>query len=193
MLSLCDYSGAWSAPYRDAGYDVVQVDLKHGMDARLWPSPASDMPRLPRDFADIRTWGAVRGILAAPVCTAFAGSGARWPRSDAEMLEALSLVDACFRLAWVLEPVWFVLENPVGKLNRWLGDPVMTFQPSDYGDPYTKRTCLWGRFKPPVKRAVEPVDGSKMWARYGGKSERTKEMRSTTPPGFAKAFMEANP
>lgn len=27
----------------------------------------------------------------------------------------------------------------------------------------------------------------------GGKSERTKTLRSMTPPGFARAFMEANP
>ena len=27
ILSLCDYSGAWSQPYADAGYDVVRVVL----------------------------------------------------------------------------------------------------------------------------------------------------------------------
>lgn len=32
ILSLFDYSGSWSKPYRDAGYDVVQVDLKLGDD-----------------------------------------------------------------------------------------------------------------------------------------------------------------
>lgn len=36
ILSLCDYSGAWSKPYADAGYEVVQVDLQHGSnDVRL--------------------------------------------------------------------------------------------------------------------------------------------------------------
>lgn len=30
ILSLCDYSGSWSQPYRDAGYEVIQVDLQWG-------------------------------------------------------------------------------------------------------------------------------------------------------------------
>lgn len=28
ILSLCDYSGNWSDPYSQAGYEVEQVDLK---------------------------------------------------------------------------------------------------------------------------------------------------------------------
>jgi hypothetical protein len=31
-----------------------------------------------------------------------------------------------------------------------------------------------------------------MWRCYGGKSERTKTARSTTPMGFARAFFEVN-
>lgn len=193
ILSLCDYSGAWSEPYREAGYNVMRIDLKHGDDARLWPSRPSGTPRLPREFADIASIGRVHGMMAAPVCTAFAGCGARWPRTDDEIREGLALVDACVRLAWVLNPEWFALENTVGKLAKWLGPPAMTFQPSDYGDPYTKRPCLWGWFTKPAMTPVEPVEGSKMWRNYGGRSERTKTLRSTTPPGFARAFFTANP
>lgn len=87
---------------------------------------------------------------------------------------------------------WCNMENPVGRLVRWIGKPVMIFNPCDYGDPYTKKTCLWGRFNVPVANPVEPVEGSKMWARYGGKSEATKAARSETPMGFARAFFEAN-
>ena len=36
IISLCDFSGNWSKPYRDAGYNVVQVDLKHGNDVRMF-------------------------------------------------------------------------------------------------------------------------------------------------------------
>jgi hypothetical protein len=39
ILSLCDYTGEWSKPYRDNGYDVVQVDLAHGQDVRLLELP----------------------------------------------------------------------------------------------------------------------------------------------------------
>ena len=89
-----------------------------------------------------------------------------------------------------------MLENPVGRLRRWLGPPTLMFNPCDYGDPYTKKTLLWGKFFPPKQTKVAPVkvcaQGS--WVqKLGGSSERTKELRSMTPPGFAKAFFDANP
>lgn len=187
ILSLCDHSGVWCGPYRDAGYNVVQVDLKRGQDVRLLEYP-----------------GRVHGILAAPPCTAFAGSGAQWwPAKDADgrTLDGLALVDACLRLVAVCRPQWWALENPVGRLRRWIGPPRMMFNPCDYGDAYTKKTCLWGEFNADLRRTpVEPVmierggkRGSWMWANLGGKSERTKELRSATPAGFARAFFEGNP
>jgi hypothetical protein len=181
ILSLCDYSGVWSDPYRDAGYMVTQIDLKHGQDVRLLEYP-----------------GQVYGILAAPPCTMFAASGARWERTPEQMKEALALVDACLRFVAICKPKFWALENPVGKLSKYLGKPRMYFQPCDYGDPYTKKTCLWGDFVPPLPlflgadMSVDPVEGSKLWKNYGGKSERTKEARSQTPKGFAQAFFMVN-
>jgi len=32
ILSLFDYSGNWPSPYKEAGYDVYQIDIKHGID-----------------------------------------------------------------------------------------------------------------------------------------------------------------
>ncbi len=180
ILSLFDYSGSWSKPYRDAGYDVKQIDIKHGQNVRLLTMP---------DYA-------IHGILAAPPCTGFAVSGARWwkEKGDEGLLEGLALVDAVFRIVLVTNPAWWVLENPVGRLKDYIGDPVMWFQPCDYGDPYTKKTGLWGSFNTdlPLNR-VDPAEGSKMHLQYGGKSERTKELRSLTPPRFAEAFFRANP
>jgi hypothetical protein len=86
------------------------------------------------------------------------------------------------------------LENPIGRLNRWLGKPVMYFNPCDYGDTYTKRTALWGEFNSDLPfNKVFPSEGSKLHLKYGGKSERTKMLRSITPDGFATAFFLANP
>ena len=182
ILSLCDHSGNWPKFYRETGYDVRSIDIKKGDDVRL-------LNHLNKP---------VYGILAAPPCTAFAGSGAQyWPKKDAsgETLEALALVDACLRAVAIYKPAFWALENPVGRLRRYLGPPTLIFNPCDYGDAYTKKTCLWGEFNAPAKNPVEPVrvcsQGS--WVqKLGGKSERTKELRSTTPLGFAKAFFEAN-
>jgi hypothetical protein len=49
---------------------------------------------------------------------------------------------------------------------------------------------LWGNFNIPEKNRVEPTEGSKLWRLPPG--ENRKELRSITPPGFAKAFFEAN-
>ena len=181
ILSLCDFSGAWSAPYTDAGYKVIRVDLKTGQDVRLLEYP-----------------GRVHGILAAPPCTHLAASGARWwkDKGDDALVEGVSLVDACLRFVAVCSPVWWALENPVGRLRTYLGPPRLIFNPCDYGDPYTKRTCLWGEFQIPYKTPVKPlrVCSQGSWVqKLGGKSERTKELRSITPPGFAREFFRTNP
>lgn len=181
ILSLCDITGNWSRPYEVAGYAVVRVDLKAGCDVRT-------LERM-----DAR----VHGILAAPPCDHFAVSGARWwaSKGDAAILDGLSIVDACLRAVAIYRPEWWALENPVGRLKRWLGPPAWSFDPCEFGDPYTKRTCLWGHFTPPVplfapqaRKVVEPVLGSMMHTVV-----RDKAKRSATPSGFAQAFFEANP
>lgn len=182
ILSLFDHSGVWSQPYRDAGYDVRQFDLKAGADVRL--IKYDDIPR------------PVHGILAAPPCTDFAVSGARWwaDKGEQSLLDALALVDATLRIIHLSQPTWWVIENPIGRLNDYLGAPAMYFDPYQYGDTYTKRTALWGVFNRKLRlNEVEPTEGSKMHTQYGGKSERTKAARSVTPAGFAMAFYLANP
>lgn len=67
----------------------------------------------------------------------------------------------------------------------------MTFDPCDYGDPYTKKTLLWGNFNRPAKQPVEPTMGS-LIIKLSPSPDRAR-MRSATPPGFARAFFEANP
>jgi len=175
ILSLCDYSGRWSDPYRRAGYQVMQIDLKHGKDVRLLKK--LDQP--------------VYGVLAAPVCTEFSAAGARhWAAKEASgnkgLLDGLALVDACLRIVAVHKPKFWVMENPVGRLKDWIGNHRHTFNPNEYAgwlgdsweeDAYTKRTCLWGEFKIPAKMEKPAIHGSKMWAKYGGKSERTKGLR----------------
>lgn len=185
ILSLCDYSGAWSEPYRKAGYDVRQIDIGlNNQDVRLlqWP-------------------GNVYGVLAAPPCTMFAISGNRWKRTDAELQEALSIVDACLRIVSVSSPVFWALENPVGTLKRYLGEPAFRFQPCDYGDPYTKLTCLWGHFNSPKpSQRVSPVSVKPGHHRIDAfikangfrLGKERQRLRSVTPSGFAQAFFDAN-
>jgi len=176
ILDLCSGSGAWSAPYAEAGYDVRRVEVADGTDVRL-----------------LTFLGRVHGILAAPPCTHLSSSGARWwaGKGTPALLEALSVADACLRLIVVCRPAWWCLENPVGRLCGYLGPPAEMFDPCDYGDPWRKKTCLWGSFTMPPKSPVEPVEKSPIhWA---SPSAGRTAFRSRTPDGFAKAFFAANP
>src|SRR3990167_7024082 len=184
ILDLCGGTGSWSKPYRDAGYDVRLITLP-GNDVREYVPPKN-----------------VYGILAAPPCTHFSGSGACWWKEkdkDGRTLTDLEIFTACLRIILLAKPKFWVLENPVGRLHRWFGKPKMYFNPCDFGDAYTKKTCLWGNFNEPKRTPVKPVFVTRGGKRYsqimtstGGKSEKTKMLRSIPPAGFAKAFFEVN-
>lgn len=181
ILDLCAGTGAWSEPYLEAGYDVRRVDLP--MDVRLMPVDRGVM---------------VHGILAAPPCTMFARVGARWIRTPEEIRDALSIVDACLRAVFVYRPVWWALENPIGKLARYLGPPAYKCDPCDFGDPWTKRIWVWGDFKAPMKCLVTlPVYPAHRPPRSRDRtsmlSGTARRERARTPAGFARAFFEANP
>lgn len=144
ILDLCGGTGSWSKPYRDAGYDVRVVTLPE-WDVRKYEPPSN-----------------IYGILAAPPCTHFSGSGALWwPEKDKDgrTLEDLEIATICLMIIAKSEPKFWALENPVGRLKRWFRKPDYYFNPCDFGDPYTKKTCLWGKFNLPEKNPVEPEFG----------------------------------
>ena len=196
ILDLCGGTGTWSEPYSKTGYDVRLIDIENGRDVRKF------------GFLD----EPIYGVLAAPPCTHLAGSGARWWKEKGEgaLLEALSVVDACLRIVAVHKPKWWALENPVGRLTRYLGPPRMYFDPWWFGDCWTKKTALWGEFNVPHLKPVEPIKDipkglhcqdiayskllthgkNPIW--YMPPSSERSKLRSITPHGFARAFFEAN-
>ena len=217
ILDLCGGTGSWGRPYKEAGYDYRLITLPE-QDVRYYHPPKR-----------------VYGILAAPPCTDFCISGVRWWKSkDREkgLMEALSIVAACLRIINRTKPHFWAMENPVGRLTRYIGKYKYTFQPYEYGDPWTKRTCIWGEHTPPVKCPVE-IDPDKQylsgspssamvykrllpswtggtpsgklgiadhpellpsdWIHRLPPSADRAALRSITPPGFARAFFEANP
>jgi hypothetical protein len=200
ILSLFDYTGNWSRPYALNGYEVIQQDIKLGHCIF-----EHTIPWLNQFRVDGMT---VHGILAACPCTEFASSGARWWESKKNkpahfegkepylenVLEEAEMMVACTLLAveW-MQPKWWVIENPVGRIQKIvpeIGDPLMSFQPCDFGDPYTKKTMLYGDFNTNLrKRPVDPILGSKMHKL----SSNNKAGRSETPMGFAWEFFRANP
>ena len=181
ILDLCGGTGAWSRPYAEAGYDVRVVD----------PIAGTGDVRLLR-FDPDRVW--VQGILCAPPCTMFCRMRmCRGEPTEAQFIDALSVVDACLRAVVLYRPRWWALENPQGYLGRWLGAPRLKFDPCDYGDPWTKNTWIWGDFVPPLFGRVKPV-GPLIHRKAGKRGvAKSDSENAVTPPGFARAFFEANP
>ncbi len=185
ILILFEQSGVFTRLYRDMGYNVIQIDMKlDGTDARLLK----------------RIEGNMYGILAFPPCTHLAASGARWwaSKGDSALVEALSCVDLVFRMVQIYKPAFWAMENPVGRLTSYIGSPVFSFHPCEFAgyadepseEAYTKKTCLWGVFNIPQYKSVAPKLGSKMH-RISPGPER-QNIRSLTPMGFARAFVQAN-
>ena len=206
ILDLCGGTGSWSKPYADNGYDVRIIDI-YEWGVKLAENVYAPIYNFPNGKnGDIRLLKKIKepvyGILAAPPCTHFAGSGARWWKEKGiePLKDGLSMVDAVFRIVFAHKPKFWVMENPVGRLVHYIGKPKMIFNPCDYGDPYTKKTCLWGEFNEPIKTPVEPkfitVGGKRMseihYKTFAMKPNDRARERSKTPLGFAKAFYEAN-
>lgn len=198
ILSLCDRTGNMVAPWAEAGFPCVCVDIQHPPGATLLA------PNVTAYGGDVLTWspGVERPgiVFAFPPCTHLAKSGARWFASKGlpPLIEALTLVERCRAIAEACGCPW-MLENPSGRLSTCWRKPDYSFDPCDFGgyldpagDAYTKLTCLWtgGGFVFPEKRRVDPVEGSKMHRVAPG--PRRADIRSETPKGFARAVFEAN-
>ena len=190
ILDLCGGTGAWSRPYQEAGYDVRLITLPD-YDVRTYEPPDN-----------------VYGILAAPVCTQFSLARTR-AKTERDFREGMILVKACLEIIWECRSrilyrkggalQFWALENPMGFLRQFLGKPAFTFDPSDFGDWYTKKTDIWGYFNPPIKQHrsfVDPLcktNSRKLPSISGITGSTQSARRAITPAGFANAFFKANP
>lgn len=197
VLSLCDHSGVAVKPWVEAGADCWCVDMQH-------PRGVTFKDGIHFVGADVHELHAyhrwmpqnVGFVMAWPDCTHLAYSGQRWRRDNGPTATALGFLlfgrcwDICRHYEREHGAAWMI-ENPDGVVCSWC-KPDFTFDPCDYGDPYTKRTNLWtgGGFVMPAATPVEAVLGSKMHLLAPGPDRRNE--RSLTPAGFAKAIFEAN-
>lgn len=194
IIDLCAGSGAWSKKYREKNYDVRLVTL---------PSKNVLTYKPPKN---------IYGILAAPPCTQFSYARTQAP-TPRNLQAGMKIVSACrkiieecyyaaYRAGKISSLKFWALENPYyGYLVKLLGKPAYTFQPCDFGDPYTKKTALWGFFNTPIQSPIkltsEQIKESKTNSRKLPSisdltSGKQSAQRAVTPEGFAEAFFEAN-
>ena len=190
IADLAGGCGAWSKDYKEAGYTVINVTLP---DFDIFKTTFED------GYIDFRgnkklsvRVSDIYGILAAPICTHFslARTRAKTPR---DLEKGMELVRACLEFIWECrydhKLAFWCLENPMGILRQFLGKPLFTFDPCDFGDPYTKKTDLWGYFNIPKKN---PILNKGLPSISEITNSKQADKRAITPAGFAKAFFEAN-
>lgn len=202
ILHLCADTGSDTKPYKDNGYIVICVGKSIGVENYHPPKN-------------------VYGIIANPVCLEF--STARSDGKARNPTEGMKLVDECVRIieeAGGKNLAFYVIENPAtGELRNHLGKPDFTYQPWEYGSPWTKKTALWGKFNIPPKPFTKWEDVQKipeLYTRPGrGKPslafmhkshkrfirewdcfeniDSDMEFRSLCSQKFAQAFYQVNP
>ena len=202
IVDLAGGSGAWSKDYKEAGYTVINVTLPY---YDILKTVIEGEYIIFKGTKELRVKiSDIYGILAAPVCTMFslARTRAKTPR---DFRKGMKLVIGCLNIIWECrynhKLTFWCLENPMGILRQFLGKPVFTFNPYDFGDPYTKKTDLWGYFNIPKKNPIELDEKQRRKSKTNGRrlpsisditSSKQTAKRSITPAGFAKAFFEAN-
>lgn len=154
--------------------------------------------------------------MGFPVCTDLAVSGAAHFKNKA-MIDPEFQNKAARYAKWCGEifeewNVPYYIENPVSVLSTLWRKPDHRFHPYEFGgyiaannaahplypeyiaanDAYSKLTCLWtgGGFRMPAKDAVDcdSFGSSTQHRKLGGKSMKTKNIRSATPRGFSEAI-----
>ena len=199
ILIACEESQTVVIEFRRLGYDTYSCDiLPCSGNHPEWHLQQDVIPLLQEDW---------EMIIAFPPCTYLSNVGIRWFNETRYEDEArkrkinrdkaldfvLSIYNSkCNKIA---------IENPVGWLNSHFRKPDQIIQPYWFGDTESKRTCLWLKNLPILKKTniVEPIvygyfkRGKKIGqpiygTQYYKFSEDRSKIRSKTFKGIAKAM-----
>jgi len=154
--------------------------------------------------------------MGFPVCTDLAVSGAahfaKKKHADPEFQNKAARYAKWCGVIFEELNVPYYIENPVSVLSTLWRKPDHRFHPYEFGgyiaegqevhplypeyiapsDAYSKLTCLWtgGGFRMPERDSVncDSFGNSLQHRKLGGKSMKTKNIRSATPRGFSEAI-----
>lgn len=185
----CEFSGAVRRAFRDLGHEAWSCDLEPAEDGSPFHLQGDVLAHLD-DGWDLAVF--------FPPCTYLSRAGARW-WGDPERQRKADAAEAFVRALWAAPIPRVAIENPIGQLNRRWRSPDQVIEPWQFGDPYTKRTCLWLRGLPPLLASVSRMDGVVPWlpsntggARRGQRATRGQvhggRAASVTFPGISRAM-----
>lgn len=193
VLIACEFSGIVRDAFSARGHDAWSCDLL--------PTERPG-PHVQGDVSDLLTLGWDL-MIAHPPCTYLALSGLHWNNRIPGRRDKTAVALAFVRLLLEAPIPRVALENPVGAISRHVRKPEQTIQPWQFGEPYSKLTCLWLRGLPLLRptNVLEPEayqeNGRPRWRNQTptgqnrlGPSEHRASDRSRTYPGIAEAMAE---
>ena len=143
ILLACEESQAVCKAFRELGHEAYSCDL-------LPTSGNNPEWHIQSDIIDVIYSGKWDLMVAFPPCTHLAVSGARHfeqKQKDGRQQEAIN-----FFMKFVEAPIEHIaIENPVGIMSSIYRKPDQIIHPYYFGDPYSKKTCLWLKNLRPLK------------------------------------------
>lgn len=177
ILVACEYSATVRDAFRARGHHAWSVDL----------GPTEGDPRwhVQGDAVDVAyRRGPWHMMIAFPPCEHLSKAGARYwadKAADGRQARAARFV----RRLWNAPIERVAIENPAGWLSTNWRQPTQRVEPYQFGDPWSKLTCLWLRGLPRLRPTalVAPqgpwTDGGRTTGRVYRAPEETACLRLT--------------
>lgn len=142
ILIACEESQAVCKAFRAKGHEAYSCDILPASGGHPeWHLQEDVLPLLEKEW-DM--------IIAFPPCTDLAVSGAAWfERKRADGSQQRS-IDFFMKFANAKCPR-IAIENPVGIMSSKWRKPDQIIQPYEFGEPFSKKTCLWLKGLPLLK------------------------------------------
>lgn len=178
VLVACEYSGVVRSAFAALGADAWSCDL---LPTEKPGQHIIDDVRNVLDFGfDL--------MIAHPPCTYSSYAGNRWLKQvdrERKMFASFEL----FECLWNAPIPHIAIENPRGYVMKYWRMPDDQVEPYYFGDPMTKRTCLWLKNLPPLMATNIITNPEINWTKYG-KNGHSGKGRSKTFPGLASAMAQ---
>lgn len=207
VLIACEESQAICKEFRKLGHEAYSCDIQDCSGRHPEWHIKQDVLPLLEEHWDI--------IIAHPPCTYLSNAGARWlyagKRLNTERYEKGIEAKEFFMKFYNCSCEHIAIENPIPSRIYELPLPSQIIQPYEFGEPWSKKTCLWLKGLPTLKptdiiQDYKPYCTSSSYSKthnqkYKGFSRKggSAKSRSKTFAGIAKAmakqwaeFMEKN-
>ena len=212
VLVACEESQAVCKAFREKGHEAYSCDIQPCSGCHSEWHIKQDVIPLLDGRCNFKTMDGIEHlidgkwdlIIAHPPCTYLSNAGARWLYAGGELNTERyrkGLDGKKFFMAMLnADCQRIVVENPIPSSIYDLPQYTQIIQPYQFGEPWSKKTCLWLKGLEPLKPTnivedYKPYCSSGSYSgthdpKYKGESRKggSAKSRSKTFPGIAKAM-----